>query len=160
MTTSIRGSQEARRRALKSILRRRRPRTQQDLVDALRERGFEITQSSLSRDLVSLGAHKVDGVYGLTGDDEGGADGGQVYPTLAELQPFVRWVKPAGPNLLVVSTRPGLAQTVALALDSMAMPEVVGTIAGDDIVFVATPQRRTQRSLEKRFERLFQGGDD
>jgi transcriptional regulator of arginine metabolism len=155
--TSGRGTQDARRRALKNILRKRKPRTQQDLVDALRERGFEITQSSLSRDLASLGARKVDGVYRLTGDGDGPGDGGQAYPTLAELQPFVRGVKPAGPNLLVISTRPGLAQTVALALDSMAMPEVVGTIAGDDIVFVATPQRRTQRSLEKRFEHIFQG---
>ncbi len=60
-------------------------------------------------------------------------------------------------NLLVMATRSGLAQTVALALDSMAMPEVVGTIAGDDIVFVATPSRGSQRRLEDRFERLFPG---
>lgn len=156
MTNAARGNQEARRRALKSILRRRKPRTQQDLVDALLERGFEITQSSLSRDLTSLGARKVDGVYRAAGDGEGGEAAGQAYPTLAELQPFVRWARPAGPNLLVVSTRPGMAQTVALALDSMSMPEVVGTIAGDDIVFVATPQRSSQRSLERRFERIFE----
>ena len=63
-------------------------------------------------------------------------------------------LRPAGPNILVVSTRPGLAQTVALALDSMSMPEVTGTVAGDDTVFVATPSRRAQRSLERRFGRL------
>lgn len=157
MPASSRGTQESRRRALKSILRRRRPRTQQDLVDALLDRGFDITQSSLSRDLASLGAHKVDGVYQLVAEGDSIDDTGEAYPTLGELQPFVRWVKPAGANLLVISTRPGLAQTVALALDSMAMPEVVGTIAGDDIVFVATPQRTAQRGLERRFERIFQG---
>jgi transcriptional regulator of arginine metabolism len=54
----------------------------------------------------------------------------------------------------VVCTRPGLAQTVALALDSMNMPEVTGTVAGDDTVFVATPSRRSQRNLERRFGRL------
>jgi transcriptional regulator of arginine metabolism len=155
MPRNSRGTQDARRRALKSILRRRRPRTQQSLVDALEEKGFHITQSSLSRDLMHLGARKVDGAYRLASDAESAEEGGQLYPTLVELRPFVRSVIPAGPNLLVVSTRPGLAQTVALALDSMSMPEVVGTIAGDDIVFVATPQRRSQRGLERRFERLF-----
>ncbi|RKY21760.1 MAG: arginine repressor [Planctomycetota bacterium] len=157
MANHGRGTQEARRRALKSILRRRKPRTQRDLVEALQDRGFEITQSSLSRDLSSLGAHKVDGAYRLRAASDGLDDAGEAYPTLGEMRPFVRWVKPAGPHLLVISTRPGLAQTVALALDSMAMPEVVGTIAGDDIVFVATPQRSAQRSLERRFERIFKG---
>lgn len=157
MPRNSRGTQDARRRALKAILRRRRPRTQQNLVDALEEKGFHITQSSLSRDLMHLGARKVDGSYRLGSAAESAEEGGQLYPTLSELRPFVRSVQSAGPNLLVVSTRPGLAQTVALALDSMSMPEVVGTIAGDDIVFVATPQRRSQRGLERRFEHLFDG---
>lgn len=149
---SLRGNQDARRRELRLLLRRRRIRTQEDLASALRERGFEITQSSLSRDLMSLGAHKVDGAYQIVSEaEDAGEFAGQKYPTLAELQPFVRALRPAGPNLLVVATRPGLAQTVALALDSMSMPEVVGTVAGDDTVFVATPSRRAQRSLERRF---------
>jgi len=149
---SLRGHQDARRRELRLLLRRRRIRTQEDLAQALAERGFEITQSSLSRDLTSLGARKVDGSYQIVSEAEDGADAvGQKYPTLGELQPFVRALRAAGPNLLVVATRPGLAQTVALALDSMAMPEVVGTVAGDDTVFVATPSRRAQRSLERRF---------
>jgi transcriptional regulator of arginine metabolism len=136
------------------LLRRRRIRTQEELVEVLQERGFEITQSSLSRDLMHLGARKLDGTYRLAGEDEEGEDGAHGYPTLAELQPFVRALRPAGPNLLVVCTRPGLAQTVALALDSMNMPEVTGTVAGDDTVFVATPSRRAQRNLERRFGRL------
>jgi transcriptional regulator of arginine metabolism len=136
------------------LLRKRRSRTQSELVAALRERGFDITQSSLSRDLMFLGARKVDGAYRLGGDADAQEDSSQDYPTLAELQPFVRAMRPAGPNILVVSTRPGLAQTVALALDSMSMPEVTGTVAGDDTVFVATPSRRAQRSLERRFGRL------
>ncbi|MFT7465436.1 MAG: transcriptional regulator of arginine metabolism [Pseudohongiellaceae bacterium] len=160
MPRNSRGTQDARRAALKSILRRRRPRTQQNLVDALEEKGFHITQSSLSRDLMHLGAQKVDGAYKLAAEGDSQEDAGQLYPTLGELRPFVRSVVPAGPNLLVVSTRPGLAQTVALALDSMCMPEVVGTIAGDDIVFVATPQRRAQRGLERRFELLLADQSD
>jgi transcriptional regulator of arginine metabolism len=154
MARNTRGGQEARRRTLRLFLRRRRIHTQEELVAALQERGFEITQSSLSRDLMFLGARKVDGAYRIVSEAESAEEGGQNYPTLAELQPFVRALRPAGPNLLVVSTRPGLAQTVALALDSMNMPEVTGTVAGDDTVFVATPSRRAQRSLERRFGRL------
>ena len=152
--TTLRGSQATRRRELRMLLRRRRIRTQEELADALGERGFETTQSSLSRDLMSLGARKMDGAYRLVSDSEHADETVQKYPTLAELQPFVRSLRPAGPNLLVVATRPGLAQTVALALDSMNMPEVVGTVAGDDTVFVATPSRRAQRSLERRFGQL------
>ncbi len=154
MPRSSRGNQDSRRRTLKSLLRRRRLRTQEELVACLEERGFTITQSSLSRDLMALGASKVDGAYRVVSDAEEAGEAGQKYPTLGELQPFVRSIKAAGPNLLVVATRPGLAQTVALALDSMGMPEVTGTIAGDDTVFVATPSRRTQRSLERRFDNL------
>ncbi len=154
MSRNSRGNQTARRRALRMLLRRRRIRTQEELVAALRERDFEITQSSLSRDLVQIDARKVDGVYRVVDEDDDSEDGGQKYPTLSELQPFVRALRPAGPNLLVVATRPGLAQTVALALDSLSMPEVTGTVAGDDTVFVATPSRRAQRSLERRFGRL------
>lgn len=157
MPRNTRGNQESRRKALKSLLRRKRPSTQQDLVEALEAKGFHITQSSLSRDLQFLGARKVDGIYALGSEEDDDGQTGLAYPTLAELEPFVRGVRSAGPNLLVVATRSGLAQTVALALDSMAMPEVVGTIAGDDIVFVATPSRGTQRRLEDRFDRLFPG---
>ena len=155
MPRSSRSRQDERRKVLKALLRRRRARTQEGLVEALREKGFEITQSSLSRDLMHLGAHKVDGSYRLGGEDDELEEDEKAYPTLSELQPFVRSVRPAGPNLLVVATRPGLAQTVALALDSMAMPELIGTIAGDDTVFVAMPNRRAQRSLERRFDSLF-----
>jgi len=157
MPRNSRGSQEARRKTLKSLLRRRKPSTQQDLVESLEAKGFSITQSSLSRDLQFLGARKVDGIYRLYSEAEHDENVGLDYPTLAELEPFIRSVRAAGPNLLVVATRSGLAQTVALALDSMSMPEVVGTIAGDDIVFVATPSRGAQRRLEDRFERLFPG---
>jgi len=154
MPRNSRGAQEARRRTLRVLLRKRRIGTQEELVTALQERGFEITQSSLSRDLTVVGARKTDGAYRVVSDAELQDEAGQKYPTLTELQPFVRALRTAGPNLLVVATRPGLAQTVALALDSMSMPEVVGTVAGDDTVFVATPSRRAQRSLERRFGRL------
>jgi len=157
MPRNSRGNQEARRKVLKHLIRRRRLSTQQDLVGALEEKGYAITQSSLSRDLQFLGARKIDGVYRVLSEAEVGEQTGQDYPSLTELEPFVRAVRAAGPNLLVVATASGLAQTVALALDSMSMPEVVGTIAGDDIVFVATPSRAAQRLLQDRFAFIFPG---
>lgn len=157
MTRAGRGNQDDRRRELRKLLRRRRIGTQAELVQCLEERGFSITQSSLSRDLVAVGARKADGAYRIESEAEAVDETGEKYPTLAELQPFVRAIRPAGPHLLVVQTRPGLAQTVALALDSMNMPEVMGTIAGDDTVFVATPARRAQKNLERRFELLLAG---
>jgi transcriptional regulator of arginine metabolism len=150
----LRGAHEDRRRTLRSILKRSRLRTQQELVEALAERGFRITQSSLSRDLAQIGALKVEGVYRLESEAGLGSAEDAVSPSLLELQPFVRSIRTAGPHLLVVCTRPGLAQTVALALDSLSLPEVVGTVAGDDTVFVATVSRRGQRSLERRFGQL------
>ena len=68
MPRGTRGNQEGRRRALRMLLRRRRTRTQDELVTALRDRGFDITQSSLSRDLMFLGARKVDGAYRIGSD--------------------------------------------------------------------------------------------
>ena len=145
------GTRDERRRALRALLKRRRVRTQSEISEYLGHRGFDITQSSLSRDLVSIGARKLNGAYRLVDEDAAGGDGSPHYPSLEQLRPFVVELKAAGPNILVVTTRPGLAQTVALALDSMGMPEVIGTVAGDDTVFVATPNRRGQRALEKRF---------
>jgi len=150
------GTRDERRRALRALLKRRRVRTQSEISEYLGQRGFDITQSSLSRDLVSIGARKLNGAYRLVDEDGSGGDGSPHYPSLEQLRPFVVDLKQAGPNILVVTTRPGLAQTVALALDSMGMPEVIGTVAGDDTVFVATPNRRGQQALEKRFGHVLQ----
>lgn len=159
MPRRVGGARDERRRALRALLKRRRVRTQSEISDYLGQRGFDITQSSLSRDLVSIGARKLNGAYRLVDEENDGTEGTPHYPSLEQLKPFVVDLKTAGPNILVVTTRPGLAQTVALALDSMGMPEVIGTVAGDDTVFVATPNRRGQRALEKRFGHILERDD-
>ena len=137
-----------RRRALLRVLKRGHAATQQELVEALREEGFDVTQATVSRDLHELHAVKV-------------RSGGEVayrFPddvprlrparddVIAELADFAIDVRPAG-TLVVVATLPGHASAVARAIDLAGPPAVRGTIAGDDTIFVATPDPATADEL-------------
>lgn len=135
---------DRRHRALLGILRRAPVRRQEELVARLAERGYEVTQSSVSRDLRDLGVAKVGGRYvapAAAPAADAGAD------LLAEIAQFVRGVRRAGPHLTVVFTRTGAAQRVGIEVDRAAWPEVVGTVAGDDTLFVATAGARDQSRL-------------
>jgi transcriptional regulator of arginine metabolism len=125
--------------------------SQGELVDLLQERGISATQSSVSRDLRDLGVARVGGRYVAPATREG--------DDLAfhDVERFLRGARPAGPYLTVVLTTVGAAQTVALAIDRAAWPEVVGTMAGDDTIFVATATIADQRHLLERLERSLQG---
>lgn len=144
-------SRDTRRRLLLSLLRRARVHSQAELVERLRERGYEATQSSVSRDLRDLGVAKVAGRYQAPAAPAADLD------ELAEAAHFLRGAKPAGPHLTVVATVEGAAQTVGLALDRAAWPEVVGTLAGDDTVFVATAGAHDQTRLLHRLHTLANG---
>jgi transcriptional regulator of arginine metabolism len=130
-----------RHRAILALLRRKPVHRQEELVAKLAERGFEVTQSSVSRDLRQLGVAKVGGRYVAPAPKQGSPD------PLAEVAPALRAAKPAGPHLTVVLTRVGAAQSVGIALDRAAWPEIVGTVAGDDTVFVASAGAREQTRL-------------
>ncbi len=121
--------------------------TQQYLVEELTALGFEATQSSVSRDLKEIGAVKTGEGYELpsrshTAEDE-----------IANVANLLRDLKPAGPNLLVIKTAIGAAQRVALALDRCGWPEIVGSVGGDDTVFVATSNASAQKNLISKIER-------
>ena len=139
---------DRRHREILALLRKKRVASQAEIVAALRRRGVGATQPSVSRDLQELGVVKVGGRY-LTPPVR------QTPPQeLAEGIHFVRTVRPAGPNLAVVLTVVGSAQTVALALDHAAFPEVVGTVAGDDTIFVATATPADQKLFLQRLDAL------
>lgn len=144
-------SRAGRRRVVLTLLRRSRVRSQDEIVAHLRERGIDATQSSVSRDLRDLGVVKVDGRYVAPAASAGHAD------ELSEVAPFLRAARPAGPHLTVVLTLQGAAQTVGLALDHAAWPEVVGTLAGDDTVFVATAGAHDQTRILHRIQALIAG---
>jgi transcriptional regulator of arginine metabolism len=131
---------------IRQLLAGQAVRRQAELVDLLRREGFRVTQASVSRDLRELGAAKIQGAYRLE-------PLGEVEPDL----PGLRHLLPAGPHLLVVGTVVGGASRVGLALDTAGWSEVVGTVAGDDTVFVATRSLREQRRLVRRLERWLSG---
>ena len=137
--------QNERRRAIARLIETRPIQRQAELVELLRQEGFPATQSSVSRDLRDLGAAKTKNGYSLPKPSE--VDNAQALLLVAE---FVREIRPAGPNLLVITTQVGAAQRVAVTLDHVAWPEIVGTVSGDDTIFVATVGATQQRRLRGR----------
>jgi transcriptional regulator of arginine metabolism len=146
-------SWEQRHRAILAILRRAPVHRQEELVSRLAERGFEVTQSSVSRDLRELGVAKVGGRY-VAPAAPGGAD-----ESMDEIAHYLRGARAAGPHLTVVTTQVGSAQAVGIAIDRSGWPEIVGTIAGDDTVFVASAGARDQTRLLHRLQTLLTDAD-
>lgn len=138
----------ARQQAILDILRERTVTRQAEVVTLLRARGIQATQSSVSRDLRQLGIAKLADGYGQARSD----------PAADNPRPpgdFVRGSAPAGANLLVIRTAVGAAARVAVYLDRAGWPEIVGTISGDDTVFVATIGAAEQRRLAARLAAEF-----
>ena len=127
---------ERRQRAIADLIRSSAPSNQEELADRLTSLGFTVTQATVSRDLEQIGAIKVrrDGhlSYALS---EAAREA--FSPRLAAVfRDWVRSVEPAA-NLVVIRTPPGSAHLVGVALDSSELPEIVGTICGDDTIFIA-----------------------
>ena len=147
---------QARQRSIRDLVEQRVIRTQKGLADALNERGFKTTQATISRDVAELGLIKVS------------RDGNVAYalpPRLIEaetsgedrLRKLFRdlpvEIREAG-LLLVVRTLPGSAHAIAAALDRARWPEVAGSIAGDDTLFVAFTDRTSLGRIRRRLLRL------
>ncbi len=139
----------ARRVALAKIIREQVVGRQSELVAMLRKHGHVATQSSVSRDLRELGVAKLGDRYYLP---EASAPSKEDFATLKQ---FVRSAQTAGTNLTVVRTTIGAAQSVAVAIDTARWSEVIGTISGDDTIFIATAGAREQQKLGERLSALF-----
>ncbi|MES2137676.1 MAG: arginine repressor [Pseudomonadota bacterium] len=127
---------ERRQRAIAELIRSGAPASQEELAERLADRGFAVTQATISRDLEQIGAVKVRraGHLGYALPDQVPAQGG---PRLAAvLSDWVRSIETAG-NLVIIKTPPGSAHLIGVALDQSNLPEIVGTICGDDTLFVA-----------------------
>lgn len=149
--------------AIRSLLRRRKVHSQSELGEALARAGHEVDQSTLCRDLRDLGIAKIDGTYrvaatlGTATPGTGGGEGAEPEggsPGPGAIARFLAGAHPAGPHLLVVRCAIGTASAVGLAIDAEAWPEVVGTLAGDDTLFVATASVRGQRAVIARLEEI------
>lgn len=140
----------SRRAAILRIIRESAVSKQDELVRLLRKQGFEATQSSVSRDLRELHVAKAGDRY-IVPLNEVAVPSNR----MALVAQFVLGLKTAGSSLTVLKTTSGAAQNVADAIDSAEWPEIVGTIAGDDTIFVATDDARAQRKLIERLREVF-----
>lgn len=133
-------TQMARRTRIAEILTMRDVHSQGELREILAAEGFSVTQATVSRDLVDLGAAKriVDGraVYSLAPDGavEAGSEMGRLGRAIHELVVAVD----SSANIVVIRTPPGGAQYLASSIDRSLWPSVLGTVAGDDTVFLVT----------------------
>ena len=129
---------EQRHRAIAELIRSQPLASQDELAERLADQGFAVTQATISRDLEQLGAAKVrrDGRlgYALPEQIATGSQGSTQLVTV--LRDWVRAIDVAG-NLVVLKTPPGSAHLIGVALDQSTLPEIVGTICGDDTVFIA-----------------------
>jgi len=144
----------SRRSAILRIIRESTVRNQDELVRVLRKQGFEATQSSVSRDLRELGVAKAGDHYIVPQIVDASIDV-RATDAFASVANFVVEVRTAGASLTVVRTTTGTAQSVAVAIDQSHWPEVVGTISGDDTIFIATDEGRDQRKLRERLRSIF-----
>ena len=152
-------SRAGRRQLILDILGRQSVRSQGELLEILSRDGIEVTQATLSRDLVELGAVKVrEGktlVYAVPG--MGGDRTVRVAPPLQEVSSRLRRqceellvTARASANLVVVRTPAGAANYLASALDHADEPHILGTIAGDDTVMIITGGTPQSRALASR----------
>jgi transcriptional regulator of arginine metabolism len=134
---------EQRQRKIVSLIRGGRVATQSELAQRLERAGFAVTQSSVSRDVEELGIVKRQGRY-VVPTAEAGARSRGLIDLVA-----------AGESLIVARCEPGLASAVAVEIDGASLNEIVGTIAGEDTIFIAVSSARSQRAAIKKLWELF-----
>lgn len=131
-----------RQKAIVDLISSREVTRQDELSSLLRAKGHQVTQASISRDLEELGIAKVAGRYSLPRKSFGGPNGDQILLT------------PAGENLIVAKCHPGLASAMAVRIDAAPIPEIIGTIAGDDTIFIAVAGMDAQKVVIRKILEL------
>ena len=129
--------------------------SQEELTEKLKELGFAVTQATISRDLEQLGAVKVKrgGVLSYALPDQLGTADWSAGRLERILREFAVSIEAAG-QLIVLKTPPGSAHLVASAIDHAQLPEIAGTVSGDDTMFVAIRDGIIIQQVLARFERM------
>ncbi len=135
---------EQRQTTILKLISANRIGRQEELAEILEKKGISVTQSSVSRDLLELGIIKVEGFYALPQKPKNG----MVFGILS--------LEIAGDNLVVAKCEAGLASACAVRIDSAQIEEVIGTIAGDDTIFIAVRGQKEQKSVLKKVWEIFE----
>jgi transcriptional regulator of arginine metabolism len=131
-----------RQKKLLNLIRAKRIGTQETLRAHLERAGVAATQSSVSRDLEELGVVKHHGSYALP-QANGAATRGLLN------------LDSAGDAMVIAKCLPGRASAVAVEIDDAGIPEIVGTLAGEDTIFIAVREQKAQRIVTKKIWELF-----
>ncbi len=135
---------ENRQAALLKLVAENKISRQDELAAILERAGFSVTQSSVSRDLVELGVSKVNGFYALPERSPNGMLFG------------LKSLEIAGENMIVAKCDSGLASACAVRIDSSGLDEIVGTVAGDDTIFIAVRDAKGQRAALRKVWEIFE----
>ena len=144
-----------RHEAIITIIKENNVETQQELTDFLFDFGFEVTQATVSRDIKELGLHKKlnkDGRYVYTCNEKENIDGISDEMSIILSKSIVS--TDYSLNTVVIKTLTGMAQGAASVLDAMHFSECLGTIAGDDTIFVITRSEEASGKLCKKLKNM------
>src|SRR5262249_42157334 len=139
-----------RQKAILELVRSRQITSQEELLDGLLAMKIEVSQSTLSRDIQELRLAKTGGIYTVMDHEPPRSSDESVRRILRE---FLTGVDVAQ-NIVVLKTGYGNASIVSQAIDEAGWPEVVGSLAGENTVFIVVPSEKQSRSLEKKIRAL------
>ncbi len=144
-----------RQKAIADMLRAEPIGSQEEVTERLAALGFTVTQATVSRDLDQLGAVKVrrGGAMNYALPDQLGDNDWAASRLPRILGEWMQSVEPAGP-MVVIKTPPGSAHLVCIAIDQARLPEVVGTVSGDDTLFIAVRDGASVAEVAARFRDL------
>jgi transcriptional regulator of arginine metabolism len=150
----IKSTKKNRQSYILSIIQNEDIATQEELVDRLRKNNWKVTQATVSRDIKELGLNKITGEnhpqkYVVNSDPEDS----NTSKLINVFSQAVASYESAG-TIVVIKTLPGMAPASASAIDSLNLQEVVGTIAGDDTIFIATKSSVLAGRLVERIKEI------
>ena len=135
---------QKRQQKILNLIQAKNIATQEELTEFLSKAEFGVTQSSVSRDLEQLGIIKVNGFYALPKASNEARESGLLS------------LETSGDNLIVAKCESGLASAVAVRIDNARIVEIVGTLAGDDTIFVAVKDAKAQKATIKKIWEMFE----